>query len=144
VRTALLLVALLAVAAPGCGGDGGSPEAFRSDALEACRKANDRIRALGTPESYTETQLYARRAEDAVSDQIDELDDLDPPAELQASFELYLATLQTRQRQLGGLADAADENSMQDLQRVGSELDALGATAREQATTLGIAGCEPR
>jgi hypothetical protein len=144
VRTALVLVLLLALTASGCGGDEASPEAFRSDALEVCRTANDRIRALGTPESYTETQLYARRAEDAVADQIDELDELSPPAELQDSYELYLATLQTRQRQLGGLADAADQNSMQDLQRVGSELDALGATAREQATTLGIAECEPR
>lgn len=134
---ALLLLVLLA----GCGG-GSSRESFVEDALEVCRKSNDRVRALGTPESFTDTLLYARQAEDAVGDEIDELRELSAPAELEDAFSQYLETLEQRRRQLELLAEAADQNNMSDIQGIGSELDVLTAKARTQARRAGIADCE--
>lgn len=140
-RATLALAALLALA--GCGG-AAADEDFAERAVAICDDANDRIRALGAPESFIATQLYARRAKDAVADQIDELNDLSPPADRRAAFDLYLVTLEERQRLLGQLAEAADGNSMQGIRTTGGEIQTLGDTAREQATAAGISACEPR
>jgi hypothetical protein len=142
VRTAfaVLLVALLPSLA-GCGG-GGSREGFVNEAGEICRTSNQRVQALGTPESFTDTLLYARRAEDAVRDELEELRDLNPPAEVEDDFEAYLATLEERRQQLELLADAADRNNMADIQGIGSELETLTAKARTQARRAGLTTCE--
>ncbi|MDQ3066326.1 MAG: hypothetical protein M3R12_04100 [Actinomycetota bacterium] len=138
------LVALLAmVALAGCGG-GASEGDFVARAIKSCTETNNRIRLLGAPMSFNDTQLYARRAKDAVADGIDALNDLSPPADVRASFDLYLVTLEERQRLLGELAAAADRNSMNDFRNVSVEIDALGQTAREQAIAVGLAACEPK
>jgi hypothetical protein len=139
---ALALLALLALLA-GCGG-GNSRESFVSDALAICGKANERVRLLGTPESFTETQLYARQSKDAVRDELDELRDLTPPPELEDAFAAYLQTLEQRHRQLDLLADAADENNMAIVREVGTELGVLTTRARTQARRAGIEECEPQ
>jgi hypothetical protein len=141
--TAGLAAVTLALLA-GCGGGGSGSESFREDALEICRDANDRIREWGTPESFTETQLFARRSNDAVGDMIDELEELEPPPEQADQFELYLESLEERRRILARLTDAADRNSMNDLRETGTQLQNLGSTAREQASAIGLAECEPR
>jgi hypothetical protein len=134
---------LLCVVAAGCSG-GNSRNDFVNDALAICRTSNERVQALGTPESFTDTQLYARQAEDAVADEIDALDELTPPTELEEAFAQYLATLEQRRRQLDLLADAADQSNMADIQGVGTELNVLTAKAQTQARRASIAGCEPR
>ena len=142
---AALALALMVFALGACGGSGGGgSETFRADALEACAEANERIRELGTPESFTDTQLFARQSRDVVGDQLDELRELEPPPEQSEAFALYLETLEERQRILGRLTEAADQNSMGDLRRIGSQLEALTTTAREQATAVGLGECEPR
>ena len=138
-RTAAAVVLLAFLA--GCGG-GNSREAFVEDADAVCRTSNERVKALGTPESFTDTLLYARQAEDAVGDEIDELRDLSPPTELEEDFKEYLATLEGRRRQLELLADAADRNNMSDIQGIGSELHVLTAKAKTQARRAGLTACE--
>jgi hypothetical protein len=100
------------------------------------------VKALGTPESFTDTLLYARQAEDAVGDQLDDLRELNPPAEQADDFEAYLATVEDRRRQLELLADAADRNNMSDIQGIGSELTLLTAKARTRARRAGLTACE--
>ena len=134
---ALLLVLVLA----GCGG-GDSRENYVADARAICERMTQRITDLATPESFTDTQLYARRAKDAVSDGIRDLRDLTPPPEFEDGFARYLATLEARRRQLDQLAAAADENSMTAVQQAGSELDVLTAKGRQDARSAGIGGCE--
>jgi hypothetical protein len=139
VRRAAALVLLLILA--GCGG-GSSREGFVEDADAICRESNQRVQALGTPESFTDTLLYARQAEDAVGDELAELRELEPPREAEDDFLAYLATLEARRRQLDLLADAADRNNMADIQGVGTELNALTARAKAQARRAGLAECE--
>jgi hypothetical protein len=134
-------VLLLLVLVAGCGG-GNSRNDFMGDTLAICAKANARVKALGTPVSFTDTQLYARQSKDAVGDEIDELRELTPPPELEDSFAAYLATLEQRHRQLDRLAKGADENSMAIVQDVGTELGVLTAKARTQARRAGIDDCE--
>ena len=132
-----ILVVLLA----GCGG-GNSRANFVADALEICTEANERVKALGAPESFPETQLYARQAKDAVGDQIADLSDLTAPPELDDAYAQYLVTLDARRTLLDRLAVAADGNSMRAIQQVGSDMDAITAKARAQARAAGIADCE--
>ena len=138
-RVALAIVLLVLLA--GCGG-GNSRESFVEDANGICRESNERVKALGTPESFTDTLLYARRAEDAVGDELDELRDLDPPPELEGDFEAYLTTLEARRRQLELLADAADRNNMADIQGIGTELNELSRRGKMQARRAGLTTCE--
>jgi hypothetical protein len=136
-----VLTLLLLFALAGCGG-GSSRENFVADATEICQTMNQRISALGAPESFTETQLYARRAKDAVSDGIRELRELTPPPDLEVGFTRYLDTLEQRRRQLDLLAAAADENDMIAIQEVGGELDVLNAKGRQDLRKAGITDCE--
>lgn len=138
---ALALLALVAVA--GCGGGSGATEDFPRAATAVCERANQEIRALGAPESFPDTQLFARRAKDAVHDEIAALEELEPPAEDADAVDLYLETLRERERLLASLAEAADATNMNDLREVGSQIAALDTTAREQAAAAGIAACEP-
>lgn len=137
-RVTLAIVVLLLA---GCGG-GNSRADFVADATKVCTKANERVKALGAPESFPETQLYARQAKDAVGDQIADLGKLTAPPELDDAFAQYLVTLDARRKQLGLLAAAADRNSMRAIQQVGSDMDVITAKARSQARTAGIAECE--
>ena len=137
---AALAIALL-VALAGCGG-GSSRQNFIEDATAICADTTDRVRALGTPDSFTATQLFARQAKDAVGDGINELDDLTPPEELDDAFGRYLATLEARRTVLGRMGEAADANSMKGLQEVGSELDVVNARAKSQARRAGLPDCE--
>ena len=137
VAVAIVLLVLLA----GCGG-GNSSESFVDDANGICSESNARVKALGTPESFTDTLLYARRAEDAVGDELDELRELEPPADVQGDFEAYLTTLEARRRELGLLADAADRNNMADIQGIGSTLNDLSRRAKMQARSAGLTECE--
>jgi hypothetical protein len=139
VRTALALLFVFVLA--GCGG-GSSRDDYVEDATAICEEMTKRIKALTTPESFTDTQLYARRAKDAVSDGIRELRDLTPPEEFEEGYTRYLATLEARRRQLELLAVAADENSMTSVQEAGSELDVLNARGRQDTRRAGIGGCE--
>ena len=139
-RGALPLVALVLLA--GCGGGGGG-EDFPRAATAVCERTNQQIRALGAPESFPETQLFARRAKDAVHDEIAALEELEPPAEDADAVDLYLETLRERERLLASMAEAADATSMNDVREVGSQIAALDTTAREQAAAAGIAACEP-
>jgi hypothetical protein len=141
-RTSIALLVAFALAAGGCGGGSGS-ESFASEATQICAEATAEIRALGAPESFTETQLYARRAKDAVSDELAALRDLDPPAESEDAFARYLGTLEQRRTELDRLAEAADGNSMTSVQQAGSALGALEAKARREAQSAGIPECEP-
>jgi hypothetical protein len=139
VKRGLALLLLLTLA--GCGG-GATRESFVEDATVICQDVEQRIKALGAPQSFTDTQLYARRAKDAVSDGIGDLGELTPPPELEDAFARYLGTLEQRRLQLDLLAEAADGNSMRAIQEVGSELDVVNAKAKQEARAAGIADCE--
>jgi hypothetical protein len=136
-----VLALLLVVALAGCGG-GSSRESYVGDATEICREMTQRIKDLGAPESFTDTQLYARRAKDAVADGIRDFRDLEPPPEFESGYTRYLQTLELRRRQLDLLATAADGNSMTGVQEAGQQLSVLDARARQDARRAGIPGCE--
>lgn len=132
-----ILILLLA----GCGG-GSSRADFVDSATKVCAETNRRVKALGTPDSFTATQLYARQAGDAVGDGINDLEALSPPEELEKPFSRYLATLAQRRAVLSRMVEAADANSMKRIQQVGSDLDTVNAKARTDARRSGIAECE--
>jgi hypothetical protein len=129
----------LLVLAAGCGG--GSSD-FATEAAAICKRANERVTALGTPQSYTDTLLYARQAEDAVRDQIEALQELDPPDDDREDFEDYLDTLARRRVQLDHLSVAADANNISDIRGIGTQLGALTRQGRAQAQRAGLAECE--
>lgn len=135
-------LAILVLVLAGCGG-GNSRAEFVESATKVCADVNRRVKALGTPDSFTATQLYARQAGDAVGDGIGDLEALTPPAELEDAFSRYLETLAQRRAVLSRMVEAADANSMKRIQQVGSDLDVLNAKARTDARRSGIAGCEP-
>lgn len=125
----------------GCGGSYSRAD-FVTDATKICTKTNNRVKALGTPDSFTATQLYARQAGDAVGDGIGDLEALTPPQELEDAFTRYLRVLAQRRVALGLMVEAADANSMKRIQAVGSDLDAVNTKARAEARRAGIAKCE--
>jgi hypothetical protein len=137
---ALVAVGVLLALAAGCGG--GSSDDFAKEAAEICKRANERVTALGTPQSYTDTLLYARQAEDAVRDQLEALQELDPPDGARDDFEDYLDTLARRRVQLDHLSVAADANNISDIRGIGTQLNALTRQGRAQAQRAGLAECE--
>jgi hypothetical protein len=131
---------VLLVLAAGCGG--GSSDDFAKEAVAICKRANERVTALGTPQSYTDTLLYARQAEDAVHDQIRALEELDPPDDAREHFDDYLDTLARRRVQLDHLSVAADANNISDIRSIGTQLNKLTREGRAQAKRAGLTECE--
>ena len=143
VRKLLAVLPVLIALAAGCGGGGGgdalSAEEYRTQADEICEKANEKLDALGEPESLEEFRNLIEESRPTVEGAVEDLRELEPPEDLQDAHERWINENEQLLETLDKLESVEDE---QELQRLGEQFskenDQANATARED---LGLETC---
>ena len=134
---ALALTALL-VLASACGGDGGgggerlSADEFRKQADQICREGDSKLAEVGEPDSLEGLGSYFEDAIPIFRDQTDQLDELQPPENLEddwnRAIELNRRSLEIAE-DAQEAAESKDQKKLQDAvdrgQKNEAELDRL-------------------
>lgn len=138
--TRLLPIAILAVAASGCGGGGGQLSAaeYREQANAICAKANDDLRALPAPQSPDELTDYVDDARPIIEEAVSDLEDLEPPDELQRAADRWNDQNKRALDELEGLRNA----SLTEIQQKAGEFQQINDEANRIASEeLGLQEC---
>ncbi len=142
---AIALLAAAGLIAVGCGGggDGGrlSEAEFRAQANAVCLKYDERIEALGEPESLEEVPEFVDQALPIIEEGVAELRELEPPEELEADYDRMLAETERSVGVAQRLRDAAAEGDQQALQDAFEEGNAADSQSDRIARELGLDEC---
>ncbi|MGD9572764.1 MAG: hypothetical protein AB7V62_12810 [Thermoleophilia bacterium] len=129
----------------GCGGgsDTLSAEEFRSQADAICADANREIEALAEPTSPDGYVAYIRSALPIQQGQLDKLKALEPPEDLQASFDTGVTAIEQQITAIQGAADRieAGEDAQTVIAEVDPQIDALNEQSDAAAQSLGLTVC---
>jgi hypothetical protein len=145
-RGLALAVAAVAGLLAACGGGGGtdttvSAAEFRRQADAICAKYQNQLNALGTPSSLADLKDYVNKAVPIIEKGNAELQALEPPEELAATWNRALE-LNRQQldivRDLQDAVEAEDEAKMQDLLE---QAQAANEESDKLARQLGLREC---
>jgi hypothetical protein len=135
----LLLSAVFALAA--CGGD--SKEDFANDADEICKEAEEKIDDVDDPQTTEEIPAYVDETVEIAEDTKSELEDLDPPSEVEDDWNSYLDNVDEGIElieELGAAAERGDDQAVQELSQ-GEQQDRLNEENEELADEIGLDQC---
>jgi hypothetical protein len=138
------LVAAVLVFA-GCGGDGGgdrlSREEFVSRADAICTRYEAKLDALGQPQNVEELSEFADKAVPIAEDGREELGELRPPENLQATYDAWLEQGDKAIDVVKRLRDAANDGDQAEIERIAEEAGATDREANRLAGELGFEQC---
>ena len=146
-RRPLAGIAALGAAAliAGCGGssDSSSADDFRQEADEICADANSRLDTLTQPTSGAAVLPFLQEGLTIQADELERIRALDPPDDLQASFDEATDLLQQRQEAIQQAADRieAGEDPEAVIQEASPEIARLRDEARAKANELDLTVC---
>jgi hypothetical protein len=149
-RAVLLVGALCAAAAllAACGGS--DPELVTKEELvtradEACTEAQRRFAEIQA-EPPSGAQEAAEQTDDlagALGEELDELEGMEAPAELQPAYERYVAAVAQARDLVEDGADAAEDQDSRGYGKLQSDLAAGKLKRRGLAAKLGFRKCSP-
>jgi hypothetical protein len=138
-------LAAVAVAAAGCGGsDGGerlSKAEFVSQADAICRTYEARLDALGQPANVAELRSFADKALPIARDGREELGELNPPEELDHTYDAWLDQGDEAIEIVERLRDAAEDGDQAEIQKIAQDAERTDAEANRLAGELGFEQC---
>ena len=140
------LVGLLALAAvAGCGGgDGGdrlSRAEFVSRADTICRQYEAKLDALGQPTNVEELRSFADKALPIAKDGREALGELNPPEDLEDTYDAWLDQGDEAIEIVERLRDAADDGDQAEIQRIAQKAERVDAESNRLAEQLGFEQC---
>jgi hypothetical protein len=136
----LLVVGALAGAAvvAGCGGGGSS---FASQANKICREYRAKVNSVPKPKTLGELSTASAQEIALITEGVDKLQSLTPPASEAAGYQTLLADIEARiplVRELEQAAIAADTKA---IKAVAAQADALKRRGSADARAIGLSGC---
>jgi small-conductance mechanosensitive channel len=138
-------ILLLLVVLAGCGGGGDSGTLSRADytkqANASCLEVERKLDALGGFESFEELSREMKTGQQALEQSVEELSDLNPPAELAARHGKLVELQQETADLAGRLSIAAGDNDQVEMQKQAERADQLTRSANEVARQLGLQEC---
>jgi hypothetical protein len=143
-RLALVLVLAAAlVAGCGGGGNGGAPSAdeFRQQADAVCAKYEQKLNALGEPASPEDLADFVDKAVPIIEQGNAELNDLDPPDELQDDWDRAMDLQNENLETTRDLRDAVRDNDPARIQELVAKLDSTTAESNRLAENMGLDKC---
>jgi hypothetical protein len=137
---ALLSASVLA----GCGGgdDRLSRAEFVERATAVCDSFDERVDALGEPQSLAEIETLGQELGEILDEGLAELRELEPPEELEEPYERYLASGDEVADQLDELVAAAAAGDREAVERAAADGEAISERAVALAEAAAIPGCE--
>jgi hypothetical protein len=145
VRAASLLL-LAVLFAAGCGGGGGGGERltradYASQADAICGKYNQQTKALANPTSLSDLADVADKTLPILDNALNDLHDLRPPANEQATADEWLAEVEKLKGDLKEIRDKANDNDTKGVQAVVPKATEHNSRANQLATQLGMTVC---
>ena len=136
---ALAAVGLLA----GCGGgeERLSRAEFVSQADAVCRKYEARLDALGQPTNVEQLRSFADKALPIAKDGREELGDLNPPEELEETYDAWLEHGDDAIDIVERLRDAAADGDQAEIQRIAQDAERTDRESNRLAAELGFEQC---
>jgi hypothetical protein len=136
----------VALAVPGCGGGGDGGERLsksefirRADAV--CGKYEARLDALGQPTNVSELRSFADKALPIAKDGREELGKLRPPAELEDTYDAWLAQGDEAIDIVERLREAAADGDEAEIQEIAQDAQRADAEANRLAGEIGFEQC---
>jgi hypothetical protein len=139
-------ILLLCLAAAGCGGGGGgggdrlSAAEYREQADAICKQADEDLRALPQPKSAAELNDFVDKVEPIVNGAVDDLDDLNPPEDLEQAHDRWVNQNRDVLNALDDLRNASATTIRQRATEFANLSDRATKTARDD---LGLDECGP-
>ena len=143
-RIAVGAVLALALAAAGCGGGGSktlSKEEYGSKLNQICKDYNARVKAIGRPNSIAELGAKGPKLLDEFKGAISKAEKLEPPSELKAKADKFIADAKQLTGILSQLIDAAKKNDRAKVGEIGVNADALSKESDSLGKQLGAPAC---
>jgi hypothetical protein len=136
------VLVLLVTACGGGGGDRLSKAEFQSQANAICAKYEKQLKAIGSPTSLDEIPDLVGQALVILDKEIDEVSALNPPEELQDTFDQLIAATNKTKAAADDLSEAAKSGDQAAVQKALEEGNAASKEADDLAGNLGLESCE--
>jgi predicted nuclease with TOPRIM domain len=137
----LLVVLVAGGIVAGCGGGELSEQELRDQANQACREYAETVEGLETPEDPNDLGSAFDEAEPAIDDLRSDLEDLQPPAELEERYGQVVQGVEAAGDRLGQLREAAEAEDTERLQQLVGEAAGAQQEADQAAQELGLDAC---
>ena len=140
-RRSLLVVLVAGAIAAGCGGGELSEQELRDQANQACREYAERVQNLETPESGEDVSGAIDEAQPAIEELQSDLEDLEPPPDLEERYEEVVQGVEAAGDRLAKLREAAEDKNPERLQQIVAEAAKAQQNADLAAQELGLNEC---
>ena len=145
-RSAVFLAFLtgaMGLAAAGCGGGGDrlTREELIEQADATCAEFDQQIEEVQEPESLEDIERYVQEIRPIVEEGTDELDALEPPEELEDSYDQWIEATRSGVEQFDELEEAAASGDEQRIQEVFEGAGVGGEEADRLAEEIGFQEC---
>ena len=135
-------VVTLAVAVAACGGGSRlSTPQFDAKANAICKKYNAKINAVPAPKSLNDVPAYVGEVKPFVERGVDEIASLNPPRELQDTYDRWLRTQRAALGEVDQLRRAAEKNDLLAVNRTIGQLHERNKRGNALAAQLGASVC---
>ncbi len=136
-----IVLATVFFASAACAGEGLSKEEFiaRADAL--CEAADEKTQDLEPPKSPEALTRFVDEAQAITATLLSDLRELEPPEEDREVIDRMLGKIEEAMSYLPQIKAAADERDLQEVSRLGEELQRAAAEANETAREYGLERC---
>lgn len=136
-------LAALTIATAACGGgsDTLSEDEYVSELEDLCRQVNGDIEDLGEAEDYRDLARLGEDAKEITEQGLADLQELEPPEELEAEHEDYVASIERTLDLTDDFIAAAEDEDDQEIGEVGAELQDEDAERNEIADDIGASDC---
>jgi hypothetical protein len=142
---ALVVGLLAATAVAGCGGDDGGDRLSRAEFISRadaiCSRYEARLDALGQPTNVDELESFADKALPIAKDGREELGELNPPEDLEDTYDAWLDRGNEAIQIVERLRDAAEDGDQAEIQRIAQEAQRIDTESNRLAEQLGFEQC---
>jgi hypothetical protein len=133
------------VTAVGCGGGDGSEGLSRQEFIQQaeaiCERAESESDALAEPQTDAELIEAGEQNLSILERMISDLGELEPPSELKADLESWLALADRQATTAGDFIEALREQDQAQVQELGIQLEETEQQADALAAKIGIRAC---
>ena len=137
-RHAAAVLLLLCLTACG-GGLSKSELVAKGDAI--CKRINTRMAKQPDPKSAKDLQRLANKTVALSDPAIDDMEELEPPSELEADFDKFVASLKRQRDLTRKIGEAAGEGDTAELQKVGADAQKAQKEYRRLSGRIGFKEC---